>query len=165
MPEYGCYCQAVGAIAPGGPIDPDDPTPPLREYRIYGDDNAQTWVVVDEVDYHWAVKRKWHINKPHPNRNGTKQYFCHSNSKGGQYRGPKTYLHVEIMKRSGIPPPDQFHTLVGHLDNDEWNCRRENLAWLTPKKNRDTSIKSNENWKKLHARQRQSKSRKNVQAC
>ena len=23
MPEHGCYCQAVGAIAPGGPLMPD----------------------------------------------------------------------------------------------------------------------------------------------
>ena len=33
---------------------PDDPTPEPHEYRVYGDDMAQTWVVVDQEDYQWG---------------------------------------------------------------------------------------------------------------
>ncbi len=145
---------------------PDDPTSEPYEFRIYGDDNAQTWAVVDQIDYQWAIKRRWHINKPHPRRNGTKQYFVCTNSKGGQYRGPKSYLHVEIMKRTGIPSPDQDHTLVGHIDDDEWNCRRKNLDWMTPLKNRMMSKKANESFAKHHAKQKANarKPRENVQA-
>lgn len=106
-----------------------------REWRIYGDDNAATWCIVSPEDYQWAIQWRWHINKPHPSRNGTKQYFVRSLSRGGNYK-PKLYLHVEIMKRTGILPPCPLHTIVDHDDGDEWNCRRGNLFWATPKQNR-----------------------------
>ncbi len=116
---------------------PDDPTPEPHEFRIYADDMAQTWAVVDEVDYQWAIKHRWHINKPHPSRKGKKQYLCRSNGSGGRSRGPRLFLHIEIMKRTGSIPPDPDHSIVGHVDDDEWNCRRENLEWITFKKNRN----------------------------
>jgi len=53
------------------------------------------------------------------------------------------------MKRKGEPQPDKEHKIVGHVDDDEWNCRRENLTWVTPKKNRAMSDKANESWSKL----------------
>lgn len=134
-------------------LHPDDPTTEPHEFRIYADDMAQTWAVVDQVDYQWAIQWRWHINKPHPLRNGTKQYFVRSNSSGGDYRGPKFYLHVEIQKRKGIPPPDPEHKLVEHLDDDEWNCRRANLEWITPKKNRMSSKKAAEAWDRLQKKQ------------
>lgn len=114
----------------------DDPTPEPYEHRIYGDDMAQTWASISERHYQWAIRWKWHINKPHPSRNGKKQYFCRSNGSGGRRRGPRLFLHVEIMKRNGITPPDEKHTLVGHIDDDEWNCKDDNLMWITPHKNR-----------------------------
>lgn len=120
---------------------PDDPTPEPHEFRIYADDMAQTWAVVDQIDYQWAIQWRWHINKPHPSRNGTKQYLVRSNSSGRNYRGPKFYLHIEIMKRKGIQPPDPEHRLVEHLDDNEHNCKRENLDWITPKNNRTASKK------------------------
>lgn len=122
---------------------PDDPTREPHECRIYGDDMAQTWAVVDEKHYQWAIQWRWHINKPHPSRNGKKQYFVRSLSNGDRYI-PKLYLHVEIMKRADIAPPDQFHTIVGHKDDDEWNCKEENLEWVTPRQNRMMSKKSND---------------------
>lgn len=131
-----------------------------HEFRIYGDDNAQTWVVVDQEDYQWAIQWKWHFNKPHPNRNGSKHYLVRSNGSGGRRRGKKFIFHLEIMKRKGVPPPDEEHTLVAHIDDDEYNCRRSNLEWTTPKKNRVTSIKAQEYWRGHIAKQ----SRKNVQA-
>lgn len=131
-----------------------DPTPQPHEYRIYGDDNAQTWVVVDQVDYLWAVQWRWHFNKPHPGRNGSKQYLVRSNGSGGRRRGKKFILHLEIMKRKGISPPTDDHIYVAHLDDDEFNCRRANLDWTTPKNNRSTSEKAKSNWSNLHKRQK-----------
>ena len=133
-------------------LHPDDPTPEPHEFRIYGDDMAQTWAVVDEIDYHWAVQWKWHVNKPHPSRNGTKRYFVRSTGRGGEY-SPKLYLHVEIMKRTGIIQPMPEYKLTNHIDDDEWNCRRSNLEWLTIKDNRVRSTKAQENWKSLLKRQ------------
>lgn len=101
-----------------------------HEYRIYADDNAFRWAVVDEEDYQWAIKWRWHINKPHPTRNGKKEYFCRNPGSGGRYK-PKLFLHVEIMKRTGILPPSKLHKVVDHLDGNECNCRRSNLIWAT----------------------------------
>lgn len=141
-----------------GSRHPDDSTPEPHEFRIYADDMAQVWAVVDEVDYHWAIRWKWHINKPHPRRNGKKQYFCRSNGSGGRRRGSRIYLHIEIMKRAEIHKPDVEHIYGGHLDDNEWNCKRDNLAWITPRKNRLAS----RNKQKMAADAR--KLNKNVQA-
>lgn len=101
-----------------------------HEFRIYGDDMAQTWVVVDEIDYHWAIKWKWHFNKPHKNRAGKKEYLRRSASNGKRYL-PPIYLHVEVMKRTGKAPPSELHLFVDHRDGNEFNCRRSNLRWAT----------------------------------
>lgn len=147
---------------------PDDPTPEPHEYRVYGDDMAQTWVVVDQEDYQWGIQWKWHFNEPHPSRNGSKRYLCRSNGSGGRRRGKKFIFHVEIMKRKGVPPPDAEHTFVAHLDDDEFNCRRSNLEWTTARKNRTMSVKANTALANLHLRQKKNasdkKSRKNAPA-
>ena len=117
-------------------LDPFDPNSwgddPPHEFRIYGDDNAQTWCVVDEEDYLWACRRRWHINEPHPGRAGKKRYF---RSRAGWRKGGAEYLHVAIMKRTGIPPPGPEWTWTDHIDDDEFNCRRSNLQWATPATN------------------------------
>lgn len=101
--------------------------------RIYGDRDCTVWVVVDPQDMVFT-RWLWHVNEPHPTRNGKKRYFRRSTGAGGRYR-PPLYLHVEIMKRIE-PPPSRKHTLVDHVDGNEWNCRRSNLRWATPAMNR-----------------------------
>jgi hypothetical protein len=108
------------------------------EYRVYLNADLTTWAVVDYVDYVWATRWLWHVNKPHPRRNGKKQYARRSRSNGQRY-APPLYLHVEIMKRKGVEPPDEYHTLVEHVDGNEFNCRRDNLDWTTSRKNRHSS--------------------------
>ena len=45
--------------APNEVLDPLDPNVwPAHEHRIYGDDNANVYAVVDEDDYLWAIKWK-----------------------------------------------------------------------------------------------------------
>lgn len=116
------------------PTDPFDPNtwaqPQNHEFRLYLDDNAFEYVVLDEVDYHHFVQWRWLVNKPHPARVGKKRYATRTGPREGTYR-PKYYLHVEIMKRTGIQPPSPNHTLVDHRDGDEFNCRRSNLRWAT----------------------------------
>jgi DNA-directed RNA polymerase, mitochondrial len=43
MPEHGCYCSAVGAIAPGGPLPPRQKISkrPINERKQWCDDNSQ----------------------------------------------------------------------------------------------------------------------------
>ncbi len=106
-----------------------------HEYRIYLDNNAHTWCIVDEIDYHYFVKWKWRVNTPHPTRNGNKKYAVRSQSNGRRY-APMLYLHVEIHKRRGIIMPSPLHRYVDHKDGDEFNCLRTNLRWATPSMNR-----------------------------
>lgn len=103
--------------------------------RVYLDARASSFVLVDEEDYLWAIQWKWHINKPHPRRLGKKQYAVRSQGRGGNYQ-PRLYLHVEIMKRTGILPLTELHRLVDHKDGNEFNCCRINLRWATPRMNR-----------------------------
>lgn len=110
----------------------------LHEFRIYGDDNAFHWAIVDEEDYHWAIKWRWHINKPHPTRNGKKLYMRRVLSNSKRYI-PPLYLHVEIHKRTGIIQPSPLHTFVDHIDGNELNCLRSNLRWVTPQMNRQNA--------------------------
>jgi hypothetical protein len=99
-------------------------------------------VVVDQEDYQWAIQWKWHFNKPHPTRKGSKQYLVRSNGSGGRRRGKKFIFHVEIMKRKGTPPTTEQHIYVAHLDDNEFNCKRSNLEWATPSQNRIMSERS-----------------------
>jgi hypothetical protein len=137
------------------------PLSPPHEFRIYGDDDAHTWVVVDEEDYHFLIKWKWNADSTSM-RNGkprSKPYFRRTfevqvpnwNHKGGgtsvspvsgrtvRNRKPRVqsalYLHRVVMLRTGIVPPSPHHTLVDHKDGQRLNCRRSNLHWATVKMN------------------------------
>jgi hypothetical protein len=139
-------------------LDPNNwPLDEPHEYRIYGDDNAQTWAVVDEEDYHFLIQWKWSWNNP-SKRNGklrnrprlrrvVETQIESPYKAGGTYVNPETgrevrhrkpriqqtlHLHNVVMLRTGITPPTQHHTIPDHRDGDENNCRRSNLRWVTP---------------------------------
>ncbi|HVX91212.1 MAG TPA: HNH endonuclease [Candidatus Paceibacterota bacterium] len=105
------------------------------EFRIYLDDNARYWCVVDEIDYHWAIQWRWHVNAIHHTRNGTKLY-ARRRPRQADGRMASYYLHKEILRRTGVLPPSPLHTIADHRDGDEFNCRRANLRWATPRMNR-----------------------------
>jgi hypothetical protein len=104
-----------------------------QQFFIYGDDALTKRCVVDWEDYTWACQWRWHVNEPHPRRLGHKRYFCRNTSNGARW-GPKLYLHIEIMKRKGIERPSPKH-IVDHRSGNEWDCRRSNLDWTTPRGN------------------------------
>lgn len=108
------------------PFGLNDYRPP-HEFRIYGDDRAQTWAVVDEQDYQWAVQWLW---KPKPSQRLQKFYLCRSARQGS------IYLHVAIMERSGVVRPSVGHVVVDHRNGDTLDCRRINLRWATRSMNR-----------------------------
>ncbi len=110
----------------------------LKPCRLYVDDYGHDFVLVDRVDFLYFSRWRWHINRPHPSRNGTKEYATRSTS-NGRRAGPKLYLHVEIMKRKGVPQPTPEHKLTDHLDGNERNCQRYNLDWATHKTNWKTA--------------------------
>jgi hypothetical protein len=110
-----------------------DPTPEPHEYRIYGDDRAQTWCVVDQIDYAYLVQWRWSWKV---SRGGGKRYLRrtvqigHKNYRVNGRTTVTLFLHTAIMERTGAQPSPE-HVLVDHWDGDETNCLRDNLDWAT----------------------------------
>lgn len=118
--------------------DPFDPTQwPIddHEYRIYLDDHACRYVVLDQIDYDWFVQWRWTFK---PSRGGRKFYAYRNLTlrSSGQRTNRSIFLHVAIMQRTGIAQPTPAHVVVDHRDGDSFNCRRTNLRWATLSMNR-----------------------------
>lgn len=103
-----------------------------QEFRLWLDDRGHRFVVVDEIDYHWAVKWRWAAK---PDKHGNKFYAYRTfNGVGGVRKS--LFLHVEILKRYKPVRPSPAHVIGDHRDGYEWNCRRKNLRWATASMNR-----------------------------
>lgn len=138
--------------------DPNNWDQDEHEHRIYGDQSLETYAVVDAIDYPYLCQFKWSI---HTFRIGKRGSTAFSNTRkkfylrrgvsefhgpdGERYESPFTgyvvrhrnrvqrtvFLHQEIMQRMGALPPTPKHVIIDHKDRNTWNCRRENLHWLT----------------------------------
>lgn len=139
--------------------DPFDPTTwknEEHEFRIYSGRSESIYAVVDEVDYHDAIKHCWthkvsrggkkiYLKRCVETQIGQTEYSDERMPDGRRkriYRARiqnSVYLHRWIMQRTGKKPPTKKHVLVDHEDGDERNCRRNNLRWATHQMNRMTA--------------------------
>lgn len=110
--------------------DPNAWTMDAHEFRIYGDDNAFLWAVVDEVDYQFCLQWLW---SPKWSKRGKKVYLRRNVQEGVRaVRTQKTlYLHQAVMFRTGKLPPTPNHVIVDHRNGDGLDCRRANLRYAT----------------------------------
>lgn len=102
--------------------------------RIYAPD-GDLYAEVDEIDFAWAAQWRW---SPKWSRGGSKVYMRRVGHEGTRTaRTQRTiWLHrVIVIERMLLLPPTPAHTIVGHADGDEMNCRRSNLLWETHSSN------------------------------
>ena len=119
------------------PLDPFDPNNwelTEHEHRIYGDDHAQTWGLVDDEDYQWAIQWRWCWLTHKAGGMYLRRAVCIYENK---IRTTTTtlYLHVEIQKRKGIYPPGPEYVKVDHRNGVTTDNRRKNLRWATQSMN------------------------------
>jgi hypothetical protein len=116
--------------------------PPLSEaeraawpWRITIDDDGY-FVIVDEIDFQWALQWRWHAN---PDRHKRKHYARRVTREKGSRKSFPVFMHKEVLKRSGKLPPTPLHTMGDHGNGAEWDNRRDNLDWATAAMNRATA--------------------------
>lgn len=105
------------------------------EYRVYLDNNAQQWAIVDEIDYQWAIEYRWNIKRCRYFKEYARRAISTYHEDGTRKGSQTYYLHIEIMKRTGKIPPTAFHKIVDHRNGNSLDCRRHNLRWATPRMN------------------------------
>lgn len=110
------------------------------EYRVYADDYANDYAIVDEIDYQYLIQWRWKLKKSRTWL-GTKKpkvYLARSIhvSTGPTHRDrivPTLFLHTAIMeRRTDIEKPiTNERIIVDHADGDGFNCRRKNLRYTS----------------------------------
>lgn len=132
--------------------DPNNWFQEERSFRIYADDYANDYAIVDEIDYQYLVQWRWKLKKSKTTK-GTKkpkvylarsiqetlseQYYDEDGRRVRHRIGQTLFLHTAIMDRTGIEKPKtNERIIVDHADGNEFNCRRSNLRYATLSFNR-----------------------------
>lgn len=92
--------------------------------RLYLDDRAEAWALVDADDYPALARSRWRLHTGGHSRGRTVYARCSRTD---------VYLHAMIMPSSTRPTPR--HRIIDHRNGDGLDCRRSNLEWVTVREN------------------------------
>lgn len=106
-------------------------TPEPWEWRLYLDDTASIYALVDEIDWRWAINWRWNVKRCKRLKEYARRAVSTYNEDKTRKGARSIYLSVEIMKRTGIVPPSSAHTIVDHRNGKSLDCRRHNLRYYT----------------------------------
>jgi hypothetical protein len=120
-------------------LDLDDPNNWELDWecRIYADDYANQYAIVDAIDYQYLVQWRWKIKKSRTwnNTKKPKLYLARTGSETIGYKQTiesTIYLHQVVIERKGDAKPNtNMKIIVDHADGDGFNCRRQNLRYAT----------------------------------
>jgi len=119
--------------------DPNTWSTEASECRVWATPRLTHCAFVDFEDHQWALQWLWDVKIAKRSDHRKKiPYVCRCEATwvdGVRYYR-SLYLHIEIMKRTGIIPETDKHILVDHIDGNTLNCRRGNLQWATYTMNR-----------------------------
>lgn len=102
--------------------------------RIYGDDRAEMFALVDQIDYQFLVQWRWSPKWSRGNRKVYLRRVMHEGARASRVQRT-LFLHSAVLARMGVKPPTPKHTLIDHRDGNGMNCQRGNLRWATPSMN------------------------------
>lgn len=120
-------------------FNPNTWQPSTHQFRIYADDYANDYAIVDEIDYQYLIQWRWKLKKSKAAHDKPKVYLARTGHEGGrESRVCSTiFLHTVVMQRKGTSKPSTNQRLiVDHANSDGFDCRRDNLRYATLSFNR-----------------------------
>ena len=117
-------------------FDPNNWQQDNYQHRIYADDYANQYAIVDEIDYQYLIQWRWKLkqSKVYKGTIKPKVYLARTGHVGDRENRlcSTIFMHTVIIERKGVPKPNTNQKIiVDHANGDEFDCRRKNLRYAT----------------------------------